>query len=108
MTQLGVLLESLPRIGPTLVCTKEGKPISESMQRLRFEPARKAAAEKAEKAGDKDLAKAIRDFQFRDIRPKAASEIERLEDASDLLGHTTQEMTRRVYRRVGKVVDPVK
>ena len=47
-------------------------------------------------------------FQFRDIRPKAASEIVSLEDASDLLGHTTQGMTKRVYRRVGKVVNPSK
>ncbi|CAK9889806.1 hypothetical protein PS652_02637 [Pseudomonas fluorescens] len=47
-------------------------------------------------------------FQFRDIRPKAASEIEDISQASRLLGHSTQEITKRVYRRVGKVVSPSK
>ncbi|MGM2927279.1 hypothetical protein, partial [Bacillus cereus group sp. BC72] len=70
--------------------------------------ARKAAAEEAIKAGDQDLAREIMQFQFRDIRPKAASDIESLADASDLLGHTTQEITKRVYRRIGKAVNPVR
>ncbi len=74
-TALGTLLEQLDRSTPTLAATKEGKPISEKMLRLRFEPARKAAAEKAAKAGDAELAKAIMGFQFRDIRPKAASDL---------------------------------
>lgn len=46
--------------------------------------------------------------QYRDIRPKAASEITDLSQASSLLGHTHEGITRRVYVRVGKVVDPVK
>ncbi|WP_034049482.1 tyrosine-type recombinase/integrase, partial [Pseudomonas aeruginosa] len=62
-TALGTLLEQLDRSTPTLAATKEGKPISEKMLRLRFEPARKAAAEKAAKAGDAELAKAIMGFQ---------------------------------------------
>ena len=107
-TALGELLDQLDRSAPTLAATPEGKPISEKMLRLRFEPARKAAAEKAAKAGDAELAKSIMNFQFRDIRPKAASDIESLEQASDLLGHTTQGMTRRIYRRIGKAVDPTK
>lgn len=47
-------------------------------------------------------------LRFRDIRPKAPSEIVSLENASDLLGHTKQEITKRVYRRIGKAVNPVK
>ncbi|MCZ4136017.1 integrase, partial [Escherichia coli] len=27
---------------------------------------------------------------------------------SDLLGHPTQEITKRVYRRIGKAVNPVR
>ncbi|MNP81768.1 hypothetical protein D3C76_1802230 [compost metagenome] len=50
----------------------------------------------------------IRQFQFRDIRPKAASEIEDIGKASRLLGHSTQEMTKKVYRRVGEIVSPTK
>jgi integrase len=107
-TGLGRLLDELDRSRPHLVTTPEGKQLTEPMLRQRFEPARKRAADKASENGDPDLAEAIMTFQFRDIRPKAASEIVSLEDASDLLGHTKQEITKRVYRRVGKVVNPVK
>jgi integrase len=106
-TGLGRLIDSLERTTPFLIATDEGNQFTEMSLRWRFEPARKRAAEEATKRGDKDLAAAIAAFQFRDIRPKAASEIVSLEDASDLLGHTTQGMTKRVYRRVGKVVNPV-
>lgn len=107
-TGLGRLLDQLDRSRPHLVTNERGERFTVSMLRLRFEPARKRAAEKAVANKDPDLAAAIMQFQFRDIRPKAASEIVSLEDASDLLGHTTQGMTQRVYRRVGKVVNPVK
>lgn len=46
----------------------------------------------------------IKQFQFRDIRPKAASEIADITSASRLLGHTEQEITKKVYRRVGEKV----
>ena len=49
----------------------------------------------------------LRAFQFRDIRPKAASEMD-LEHASKLLGHTEHEITEKVYRRVGETVKPTK
>ena len=107
-TGLGTLISMLDRSRPHLITTAEGKQLTEPMLRQRFEPARKRAAATATGNGDKDLAEAIMQFQFRDIRPKAASEIVSLEDASDLLGHTTQGMTKRVYRRVGKVVNPSK
>lgn len=107
-TGLGTLISMLDRSRPHLITTAEGKQLTEPMLRQRFEPARKRAASTATGNGDKDLAEAIMQFQFRDIRPKAASEIVSLEDASDLLGHTTQGMTKRVYRRVGKVVNPSK
>jgi hypothetical protein len=40
-----------------------------------------------------DLALRIRAFKFRDIQPKAESEIASLEDASRLLGHTNKQIT---------------
>lgn len=40
--------------------------------------------------------------------PKAASVIEDISHASRLLGHSKEEITRRVYRRVGEVVSPTK
>lgn len=42
------------------------------------------------------------------IRPKAASEIKDIEDASLLLGHTKGDITERVYRRVGAIAKPSK
>ena len=65
------------------------------------------AIAKAKEEGNEELAARIRAFQFRDIRPKAASELP-LEHASKLLGHTEHEITEKVYRRVGEVVKPTK
>ena len=53
-------------------------------------------------------AEKIAQFQFKDIRPKAASEITDISDASLLLGHSKQEITNRVYRRVGAIAKPSK
>ena len=44
-------------------------------------------------------------FQFRDIRPKAASEIADISEASALLGHSKEGITERVYRRIGAVAN---
>lgn len=112
-TKLGSLIDRLmakpvrPMSGE-LLCTDAGVPLSAKMIRDRFEDARKSAATKAEENHQRDLAQRIRSFQFRDIRPKAASEIESLEDASALLGHTSQQITKQVYRRAGEVVKPTK
>jgi len=64
---------------------------------------RPEAAKKADEAGVKTLVARIRAFQFRDIRPKAASETD-LAHASKLLGHTDKQITQTVYRRVGETV----
>jgi integrase len=85
-----------------LVATPQGKPLNQYTLRIRFDQARDKAV-----AAFPDLADRIKAFQFRDIRPKAASEID-LTHASKLLGHTEQEITEKVYRRVGEVVKPTK
>ena len=85
-----------------LIATPQGKPLNQYTLRVRFDQARINAAQ-----NNPDLADRIMAFQFRDIRPKAASEID-LEHASKLLGHTEQEITEKVYRRVGEVVKPTK
>ncbi len=82
--------------------------MSYNMLRNRWDEARDKAATKAATEGDAELAITIRKFQFRDIRPKAGSEIEDIKDASRLLGHSTEEMTKKVYRRVGEIVKPTK
>lgn len=57
---------------------------------------------------DEQLAIEARQFQFRDIRPKAASEIADIREASALLGHSDKRITETVYRRVGEVVRPTR
>lgn len=90
-----------------LIATPQGKQLNKWTLRARFDAVRAAAAAAAEENKQEDLAKRIRAFQFRDIRPKAASELP-LAHASKLLGHTEHEITEKVYRRVGEVVKPVK
>ena len=91
-----------------LLISKHGKRMTKGMLRLRWDKAREKAQQKAIKDGDPMLAAKIGGFQFRDIRPKAASEIVDIGDASLLLGHTKQEITKRVYRRVGVTAKPSK
>ena len=94
-----------------LVATPAGVPLNRWTLRIRFDTARKAAAEAAERDGTPEgaaLAERIRSFQFRDIRPRAASDIGDLAAASKLLGHTEQQITRKVYIRVGETVKPTK
>ena len=54
------------------------------------------------------MAERILRFQFRDARPKAASEIQDLAAASALLGHSDKQITKTVYRRVGERVKPTR
>ncbi|WP_332763152.1 tyrosine-type recombinase/integrase [Pseudomonas koreensis] len=91
-----------------LITNQTGLRMSYNMLRNRWDEAREKAAIKAAADGDSELSVTIRKFQFRDIRPKAGSEIEDITDASRLLGHSTEEMTKKVYRRVGEIVKPTK
>lgn len=93
---------------PYLIVTEDGRNVTKAMLRLRFDDARKLAAAEAIKDLDQVLCAGIKAFQFRDIRPKAASEIADLGNASKLLGHTDKRITQTVYRRVGEVVAPTK
>lgn len=63
---------------------------------------------KAIDQGNPLLAAKIAGVQFRDIRPEAPPEILDIGDASPLLGHGKQEITQRVYRRVGATAKPSK
>jgi integrase len=113
LNSLGVLLERIAagnagHPSSFLILNRRGLHVSRAMLRNRWDDARNAAAITADEQGDPDLAVRIRQFQFRDIRPKAASEILNLTDASMLLGHTKEQITERVYRRVGAIVKPSK
>ncbi|MFJ2449377.1 tyrosine-type recombinase/integrase [Pseudomonas sp. NPDC087626] len=110
-TFLDALLERKTMAGirnSCLITNKAGLRMSYAMLRNRWDEAREKAAVKAIAEGDTTLGAEIRQFQFRDIRPKAASDIDDIGQASRLLGHSTQEMTKKVYRRVGEIVQPTK
>ena len=110
-TSLGALIERLcQRQGQVaslylISRPKDGSAISIAMIEQQMVKARDRAAEQAK---DPNLREKILAAQFRDIRPKAASDHANLADAADLLGHTQQEITKRVYRRIGKTVMPTK
>jgi integrase len=94
--------------GGYLVTLQSGEQVNSWTMRKRFDAARAGAAERATEAGQKALATRIKEFQFRDIRAKSASEISDIKAASELLGHTEEEITDRVYRRVGQTVTPTR
>lgn len=110
---LGTLLERIKRrtsehLSPFFILSVTGKRLSWEMLRNRWQDAREAARLKALSEKQPELANRIAQFQFRDIRPKAASEINDLADASVLLGHSKEGITERVYRRVGAIAKPAK
>jgi integrase len=109
----GELAELLDRIaqrkvmGLSLVNMLDGTPMTKYMMRGAMDRARAAAA-----AARPDLADRIKEFQFRDLRAKAATdndEMHGITAAQEQLGHTTAAMTRRYVRhRKGKLVKPTK
>lgn len=117
-TQLGVVIDRIRARQRKvrslyLVATPSGIALNKNTLRIRFDAARndaiKALIESAEQnKGNAELAARVRQFQFHDIRPKAASEIGDVHAASKLLGHTEQEITKKVYIRVGETVKPTR
>lgn len=70
--------------GVFLVQTSNGQPLTYAMLRKRFDAARAASGQT---------------WQFRDIRPKAATDMENIRDAQMLLGHADESTTASIYRR---------
>lgn len=90
------------QLSPFVIAADSGSRLSVTMYSDRLAAAR-AAAIKAHP----ELAESIQKFQFRDARPKAASDLD-LAQAQALLGHSNSAITKRVYQRGGQVVRPVK
>jgi integrase len=87
-----------------MVQTSSGQPLTVQTLQRRFQVARAAAAAK-----HPALAEQIRAFQFRDLRPKAATDSGDLRSAQELLGHSDETTTARIYRRVrGTKVKPLR
>ena len=113
VNSLGKLLSQIAERNARLVTSyltvsKTGRRMTATMLRKRWDEARESAKFKAIADADNPLASRIAAFQFRDIRPKAASEISDIDQASKLLGHSKGDITERVYRRVGAIADPSK
>lgn len=88
-----------------LLMARDGKPLTKQILRVHFANAKETAA-----AAHPELAAAIREFWFYDLRAKAADDTsaQRGEQAaSDLLGHDSPRTTRKHYLRRGKIVPPV-
>lgn len=83
-----------------LVVNERGQPLSPAALDYRFGQARQAAGV------------GTMDFQFRDLRAKAATEVEDargMDAAQDLLGHADRSMTKHyVKRRMGRLTNPTK
>ena len=91
-----------------LLTTPQGKPVSLSMLRARYDTARAAAAKKAEEAGDMELAKQIRAMFLRDCRKRAADLAGSAEEASRLLQHSSVSLTSKHYRTRADQLRPVR
>lgn len=109
----GELADLVERIGKrkvmglNLINMPDGTPMSRYALRGALDRARLAAAAK-----HPGLAKQIKQFQFRDLRAKAATDKEEshgIAAAQDQLGHSTPTMTKHYVRhRKGKLVKPTR
>lgn len=109
-TGLGMLIKDIisrkDDVGPYLISVN-GRGITYSMLRNRFENARIDAINEALSNKDQELADKVKQFQFRDTRSKAASDMNDISAASKLLGHSKEQITKSVYIRKGQEVDPL-
>lgn len=113
--RLGALVERLLHVQPGkvasayLVRNENEQPLTYDAMTDRFEKARRLSIEAAIADGNTALGESLRSFQFRDLRAKAASDLEDLRAAQGLLGHGQQSTTQGYVRaRVGDRVRPVK
>jgi integrase len=89
-----------------LLMNREGMPLTKAVLRKHFDKAKLAAI-----AEHPELAEAVKEFWFYDLRAKAADDIgddQGAQAATDLLGHDSQRTTDKHYRRRGKIVAPTK
>lgn len=105
----------LPRESPNkvvslhLIRNEDEQPLTYSAMTQRFAKAREAAIEHSKDSGETGLAASLAGFQFRDLRARAASDIDDLRAAQRLLAHGSSTMTEHYVRaRVGERVKPVK
>lgn len=104
----GKLKEIVDRIQPGngyLFLNRHGRPLTRSSLSRQFLELRKSIMQQRPELSDE-----LADFQFRDLRAKAATDIYLAADtrtAADQLGHASERMT-KIYIRRGKILKPIK
>ena len=104
----GQLKEIIYRIRPGngyLFLNRHGRPLTRSSLSRQFLELRKSIMQQRPELSDE-----LADFQFRDLRAKAATDIYLAADtrtAADQLGHASERMT-KIYIRRGKILKPIK
>lgn len=86
-----------------LLSTPDGRPVTKTMLRYRWDLARERAAVKASIANDEAAVAGIRKLILRDARKRAAQNSASLEDAQKLLQHGDSRTTERHYGAVRKL-----
>lgn len=89
-----------------LTINMHGMPLSKQVLRDHFTAAKERAAQ-----AHPDMAAEIADFWFYDLRTKASTDVQALrglQEAADLLGHTSTQTTLANYSPKGKVARPTK
>jgi hypothetical protein len=88
-----------------LLTTPTGKPVSATMLRDRYDAARAKAAERPENAA---IADQIRAMYLRDCRKRASDLAGSVEEASNLLQHSSVALTQKHYRTRATKLKPVR
>jgi hypothetical protein len=91
-----------------LLSTPDGFPVFAKDLRREYDKARSKAAAKAKDAGHKEFADEIKAMVLRDMRKRASDLSESDEDASQLLQHSSVNLTRKHYRSRATKLKPVR
>lgn len=91
-----------------LLSGQDGRAVTSTMLRDRYELARERAALKAEQAGDQAFADTIRSMYLRDMRKRAADLAESDNQAAELLQHGNVATTRKHYRMKATKLAPTR
>lgn len=90
-----------PRLRPTLICTQEGKPFTESGFRSNWHRLMTAAVKGAKRKDGSWITEPVitEPFTFHDLRAKRASDAEDVIEANEALAHDDLKTTQKIYRR---------
>ncbi len=91
-----------------LLTTHTGRAVTLRMLGDRFVDAREKAAEKAAQCGQDDLAEEVRGMYLRDMRKRAADLAGDVSEASKLLQHSSEALTKKHYRMRAVKLKPVR